>query len=130
MSPHLARGMKALSEGGTDGVDDVVHLFDRFNRNAKDVDWITELSKTGRWCIVSIDRFKKHHRAETEALRRGGHLVFVLEPQWSGQPYWAKAAHFVAWWPQVVKTADLVGPGMFSIPFAHRTGSKLKQMRL
>ena len=94
------------------------------------MEWITELSKTGRWCIVSIDRFKKQHRAETEALRRGGHLVFVLEPQWSGQPYWAKAAHFVAWWPQMIKTADLVSSGMFSIPFVHRTGSKLKQLRL
>jgi hypothetical protein len=125
----LARGLKALS-GVSNDVDDVVHLYDRFERDAKDVDWIGELSKSGRWCIVSSDHFKKHHRAEIEALRRGGHLVFVLEKQWSGQVYWSKAERFVAWWPQMIATAQLVDSGMLSVPFAHRTGAKFKPMRL
>lgn len=121
--------MKVLSEGEND-VDAVVHLFDDFERNAQDVHWITEISKAGRWCIISSDRFNKHHRAEREALRHGGHLIFVLEKQWSGQPYWVKAERFIVWWPQIIATSMLVDSGMFAVPFVHRTGTKFKPIRL
>ena len=63
-------------------------------------------------------------------MRRGGHLVFVLEKQWAGQPYWVKAQRLVTWWPQIVQTAGLVDDGMFSVPFAHRTGAKFKQIKM
>lgn len=128
MSPLLARGMKVLSEA--EDVDEVVHLHALFPRNAKDTHWIGELSKTGRWCIVSTDGFKKQHRAESEALRRGGHLVFILAPEWSGQPYWSKTAQLVAWWPQILQTAGLVSEGIFSVPFKHRTGAAFKQIKM
>lgn len=130
MSPHYASGIAGLCGSIKDEVERVVHLNDMFPRDAKDMEWIGELAKTGPWCIVSIDRFKKQHNAEREALRRGGHMVFVLEKQWSGQPYWAKAERLVSWWPQIVSAAQLQSAGMLSVPFTHRAGTKFKQIAL
>lgn len=130
LSPHFARGIAGLCGSVKDEVDRVTHLNDMFARDVQDIEWIGELSKTGPWCIVSIDRFRKNHNAEREALRKGGHLVFVLEKQWSGQPYWAKAERLVAWWPQVIAQARLQSAGMLGVPFAHRAGAKFKQINL
>lgn len=115
---------------GTFGDVEVVTLYDMFPKDIKDVDFIERLSQTGQWCIVSIDRFTKHHNAEREALRRGGHIVFVLEKQWSTQPYWIKAERLVKWWPQIVAQAKILESGMLSVPFAHRASAKFKQIRL
>ncbi|MEJ8852638.1 hypothetical protein [Variovorax rhizosphaerae] len=57
-------------------------------------------------------------------------MVFVLEKQWTGQPYWMKAERLVAWWPDMIATARLVDSGMMAVPFVHRTGAKFKPMRL
>lgn len=113
-----------------DDVEKVVHLTDLFESKVQDVDWIGELTRSGPWCIVSIDRFKKHHNAEREALRKGGHMVFVLEKQWSGQPFWAKAERLVGWWPHMVSRARIQAGGMLSVPFSHRTGAKFKPIGL
>jgi hypothetical protein len=130
LSPHFARGVDGLCGSVRDEIEQVVHLTDLFQSDAQDVDWIGELTKTGPWCIVSIDRFKKHHNAEREALRKGGHMVFVLEKQWSGQPFWSKAERLVGWWPQIVAQARLQAGGMLSVPFAHRSGAKFKPIKL
>ncbi|BEP60092.1 hypothetical protein GmRootV213_06460 [Variovorax sp. V213] len=103
MSPLLARGVKVLSEAEAEAEAEAEDVDEVVPRSATDTHWIGELSKTGRWCIVSTDGFKKQHRAESEALRRDGHLVFVLAPEWSGQPYWSKTAQLVTWWPQILR---------------------------
>ncbi|VTU26323.1 hypothetical protein SRS16CHR_03835 [Variovorax sp. SRS16] len=130
MSPHLALAIGELCKAAEDDVDVVTHLFDRYPRSAKDLDWIPDLALTGSWVVVSIDRFKKQHNAEREALRKGGHLVFVLEKEWSGRPFWEKAEHLIGWWPQIMKAARLQSSGMLSVPFSRRTGAKFKQLSL
>lgn len=110
------------------GVEDVIHLRDRFTANATDVEWITELAGDGPWYIISIDRFKKHHDAEREALRRAGHTVFVLDAQWSRHTYWLQCERLVRWWPTLVQSATLMTGGAFRVPWHYM--AKLMAIKL
>lgn len=128
LSPHLAHGMKALS-AATPGVDEVIHLSDRFPRDAPDVEWIGTLANDGPWYIVSIDRFKKQHGAEREAIRRAGHTVFVLDGQWSKHGFWLQTERFVRWWPQIVAYALLVSGGAYGVPWKHSPHAKFQAIK-
>ena len=101
-----------------------------FPRDIKDADYIDRLTAAGQWCIVSIDTFKKHPGAAREAIRRGGHTVFVLEAQWASQQYWAKAERLVKWWPQMVRQATMAERSMFSVSWKHSPSAKFKQITL
>lgn len=111
-------------------VSDVKHLIDLFPRNTPDVDWIEKLDESGPWCILSIDRFKKSHDAEREALRRSGHTIFVLDSQWARQGYWAQCERLVRWWPQILEQSRLVSAGAFRVPWSHSSSSKFQAIRL
>jgi hypothetical protein len=125
LSPHLAHGIRELSSQ-TAGVDAVLHLTDRFQRNAPDLTWIGDLSKDGPWYIISIDRFKKQHGAEREAIRRAGHTVFVLDGQWSKHGYWLQTERFIRWWPQIVDYSALVSGGGYKVPWHHSQSTKFQ----
>lgn len=129
LSPHMARGLRELSRAQSD-IEEVAHLRDLFPRNASDVEWIEKLNATGPWCILSCDRFKKNHDAEREALRRSGHTVFVLDPQWAKQEYWLQCERLVRWWPQIIEQARLVAKGAFRVPWAHSSKSKFQGIKL
>lgn len=121
----MAHGIRELS-AITTGVEQVIHLTDRFERNAPDLTWIGALSTDGPWYIVSIDRFKKQHGAEREAIKRAGHTVFILDPQWSKQGFWMQSERLVRWWPQVVNYSSLVSGGAYRIPWQHSPSTKLQ----
>ncbi|MEY4564632.1 MAG: hypothetical protein RLZZ618_3909 [Pseudomonadota bacterium] len=125
LSPHLAHGVKELSTI-TPGVETVIHLTDRFARNAPDVEWLAALERDGPWYIVSIDRFAKQHGAEREAIRRAGHTVFALDGQWSKHGFWLQAERLVRWWPQLVAYSGLVSGGSYRVPWQHSPSSKLQ----
>lgn len=125
----MARGIREFS-GLVSDVEKVVHLRELFERNADDVAWISSLNETGPWCILSIDRFKKNHDAEREALRRSGHTIFVLDAQWSKQGYWLQCERLVRWWPQILDQARLVSQGAFQVPWQHSSGSKFRAIKL
>jgi hypothetical protein len=129
LSPHMARGIAAMSTIISD-VAEVRHLSDMFPRNTPDVEWIKTLDDTGPWCILSIDRFKKAHDAEREALRRSGHTVFVLDSQWAKQSYWLQCERLVRWWPQIIEQSRLVSAGAFRVPWAHSSGAKFQAIKL
>jgi len=129
LSPHLAHAVRELSNQLHD-VQTVVHLIDKFARNAPDLEWIPALSDDGPWCVVSVDRFKKYGAAEREALRRAGHTVFLLEPQWLKHAFWLQSERFVRWWPQIVAQARLVSGGAFIVPWATRSSAKFKAVKL
>jgi hypothetical protein len=124
LPPALAHAMAALSDVEV-GVESVVHLADLFSPATDDLVWIPGLHKHGAdWYIVSIDKFKKRRGAEREALRRAGHSVYALAPGWSSQPYWAKAAQLVHWWPQVLSHARLTRGGVYGVPWRHSSSKK------
>ncbi|HEX8404609.1 MAG TPA: hypothetical protein VF670_08325 [Duganella sp.] len=86
ISPHLAHGIRELS-AVTPKVEAVLHLTDRFARDAPDLKWIGDLCADGPWYIVSIDRFNKQHGP-------------------SGKPFAAPVTPFLSW--------TVNGPGMRS----------------
>ncbi len=124
LSPHLAHGIRELSATKPE-IKDVVHLTDRFNRNVPDLTWIGDLKQDGPWCIISIDRFKKQHGAERAAILRAGHIVFVLDGQWSKQGFWQQAERLVKWWPQIVLLAAQVRGGAYRVPWQYSPSTKL-----
>jgi hypothetical protein len=125
LSPYLAHGIRELS-AVTPQVEEVIHLSDRFARDAQDLTWIGDLANDGQWYIISIDRFKKQHGAEREAIRRAGHTVFILDAQWSRQGFWAQSERLVRWWPQVVTYSALVSGGAYRVPWQHSPAAKLQ----
>lgn len=124
LSAHLAHGIRELSKTNPE-IEHVDHLSDLFPRNAADVIWIGELSKTGPWYVISIDKFKKQRGAEREAIKRAGHTVFVLDPQWSTHSYWLQAERLVKWWPQIVNYSKIASGGTYRIPWQHSSSAKL-----
>ena len=123
----MAHGIRELS-AVTPAVVKVIHLTDRFKGNAPDIEWIGNLTSDGPWYIVSIDRFKKQHGAEREAIRRAGHTVFILDSQWSKYAFWAQTERLVRWWPQIVDYADRVSGGAYRVPWQHSPGAKFKAL--
>lgn len=107
----------------------VVHLTDLFAPATPDLVWIKALGEeAGDWYIVSIDKFKKSRGAEREALRRAGHTVYVLDPQWSSQPFWQKSARMVLWWSTVLQHAKLTDGGVYRIPWKHSSTNKFTSL--
>lgn len=129
LSPNIAHAMRELSKSEID-VEEVIHLRDRFSRQADDIDWITALGEDGPWIIMSIDRFKKQNDAERAALRSAGHTVFVMDSQWTEHRYWLQAERLVRWWPQILAQARLVGTSAFRVPWHHNSKSKFTVIRL
>ena len=118
--------MRELSKQEQD-LAEVIHLRDRFPGNTEDVEWASKLAEDGPWCVLSSDAFRKNRDAEREALRRGGHTVFVLESQWTrNHKYWAQAAQLVAWWPRILAQSREVSGGVFAVPW--RATSKFRSM--
>lgn len=112
------------------GIDEVVHLAQKFPRNADDLVWIAGLENDGPWVVLSLDRLKKQGGAEREALRRAGHTVFLLERQWLDQTFWAQAERMVRWWPQIVAQAAMVEGGAFVVPWHHTSKAKFRAVKL
>jgi hypothetical protein len=125
LSPHLAHGIRGFSAIDS-GVESVIHLTDRFAGNAPDLTWIGELQLDGPWYIISIDRFKKQHGAEREAIRRAGHTVFILDHQWSRQRFWSQSERLVKWWPLVISHSARVNGGAYRIPWQHSPTAKFQ----
>lgn len=128
LSPHLAHAIRELCKAEID-VDEIVHLRDRFPANAKDQEWITELSQSGLWIVISQDAFTKND-FEREALRRSGLIVFVLDPQWSQHSHWPKAQNLVKWWPAIMGQSRLIRGGASYRVRWNFAGGKVEQIRI
>jgi len=123
LPPDLAHAIRELCSSEP-GVEEVIHLSDRFRRSTPDLEWIAALGQG--WYIISIDKFAKSRGQEREALRRVGHTVYVLDPQWSKHPFWLTSSRLVLWWPQVLEHARLTAGGGFRIPWQHSSAKKFQ----
>lgn len=127
LSPHLAAGVAEFSR--TDArVAQVVHLRSRFPANTPDEVWLPALAGEGGWSIISCDHFKKT-TAERELVRRHGLLVFVLDRQWAGKPFWEMSARFVEWWPTILGVAELTSKAAYRVPYKRQGQKTLEQIR-
>ena len=128
LSPHFARSFAALSVHEED-VQAVAHLRDAFPGNTPDTEWLAALSDGGdKWNVISGDKFKKDKRAEREAIRRAGHTVYVLDPQWSEKQYWDKAARLTLWWPLILAHARLTAGGVHRVQWRHTAHARFHTM--
>jgi hypothetical protein len=130
LSPHIAHAMRELSESLPEaGL--VMHLRDRWPAgNVADLEWIPALNADGPWAVLSLDRFAKQGGAEREALRQSGHMVFLLDRQWTKQTYWHQAERMVRWWPQIINQASIATGGAFIVPWHHNSRSKFRVVKL
>ena len=116
LSPRYAKSLDILSE--RDGKIKVVHLLDKFERDATDQLWMRTLAKESDWVIVSGDtRIIKSPELKAEWLK-SGLTAFFLEHRWMNEPYWGQVAHLVRVWPDILQQARLVEAGNgFQVPF-------------
>ena len=127
LSPLLAEAIAALSR--SDGrVKEVAHLRSRFAPNTPDEAWLAQLASEGRWCVVSIDQFRKTV-AERELTRRHGLSVFVLDKQWADKQFWDKSARLVAWWPTILDVAAATTKSAYRVPYRRQGQKALEQIR-
>lgn len=125
---QLAHGLAALSRNESH-VAQVVHLTDLFRPAEKDAVWIPSLAERGGpWYVISLDKFKKDHRAERHAIARAGLTVYVLDPQWGSHQYWLKAERIVLWWPHILQHALLSAGGVFRVPWARTAQTRFQSM--
>jgi len=128
LSPHLAHAIQELCRV-EDTVARVIHLRDRFARDAKDHDWIKELGEEGRWVVISQDAFRKND-IERKALRDSGLTTFVFHRQWAERQHWDKAQNLVKWWPAILDQSRRVkGGAAFRVPWRY-SGGKFEQIPL
>lgn len=127
LPPSLARGLAEFSKAES-GVDEVVHLRDKFTGNTPDELWMSQLLAEGGWVVISCDQFRKS-KAERELLRLRGLTVFVLDPQWATQPYWNLVARFVLWWPKILNVAKLTSKTAMRVPWRSTSKSTFEQIR-
>ena len=112
----MPAGLNELSRGEP-GVHEVWHLRDLFPGPTPDTVWLKGIADldAGPWFVISIDKFRKKAGAERLAIRRHGHVVYVLDPSWSKAGYWAKAANLVSWWEPLLAHARLTSGGVFRV---------------
>ncbi len=121
--------MRELS-GGELGVEQIIHLKDRFPPNAKDAEWISTLAAEGAWSVISQDRFRKND-LEREALRASGLIVFSLERGWAHHAYWDKAQNLVRWWPAILSQAERFrGGAALRVPWRFSGKGQFEQIRM
>lgn len=103
-------------------------LREKFRSDASDVEWISGLSREGRWLVISEDRRITRNRAEYVAFR-GSRLVGVfLASAVHKAPVVKKMERILAVWPALEALSETVeGGAMFELPIS---GTRLRQFRL
>ncbi len=113
LAPALARALQALFSGE----HEIVHLRDKFGPSVKDVDWITTLSREGRWIVISGDRRITKVKAEYTAFRNSRLIGFFMSPALKKSTTVKQMERILALWSSMVIVASAVGSGaMFELP--------------
>ena len=123
MSPHIARGLDKLFNGG----HRIVALKDHFKRaDLPDVEWIGRLGTEGGWCVVSEDVRIARNRIERDAFLTARLIGFFLAPAVRKAPLHIKTARLLVLWEPMQKVAESVESGLYEIPIG---GSRLKPLK-
>ena len=109
-----AQALHALSQ--KDG-HQVVHLSEKFRRNAPDEEWIPQLASEGDWILVSGDVQIYKNRTRRAVWKSAGLTRFFLKGNWQNQTLWVQAHWLVRWWPKIIEVAGAVKKGSaFAVP--------------
>jgi hypothetical protein len=111
LPPKLARAIDELVRG--DG-HRVVHLRDKFPRTIDDLSWLEELVAEGDWVVVTRDALNKvgsKGRPERQVFKEAGLTTFLFVKNWGQYRGWDLVWRFVRWWPEVMRTAEVIEAG-------------------
>lgn len=123
MSPALARAVRELFRDQ----HEIAILSEKFARHASDIEWITGLSREGRWLIISEDRRITRNHAEYSAFRNSKLVGIFLAKSVHKAPVVKKMERILAVWPALEHLAETVeGGAMFELPIS---GTRLRQMK-
>lgn len=123
LPPAMAKSLAALFVHQ----HQIIHLRDRFGPGVKDLDWIPELSKEGRWVVISGDRQITRVRAELQAFRNSRLVGFFLSRGLYKSRLIKQVERILALWDVIEQQAEIVqGGAMFELPM---TSSRLKQIK-
>lgn len=102
ISPYIADGLRSLA---TLQKYEIVHLREKFDGDADDVDWIPALAADGDWVIVSGDPRISRSPPEQQAWYESGLTAFFFASGFTEKRFWKQAEIVVRWWPRLVLQA-------------------------
>lgn len=122
LPPALARSLAAIFEGQ----HDVADIRDKFGRGARDLDWITALSREGGWIVLSGDRRITRNKAEQRVFRLSTLIGFFFAAGLQKAPLTKKVERLMVLWATIEKQAGIVqGGAMFELQIK---SPRLKQL--
>jgi hypothetical protein len=101
MPPKLAKTLNFLE--GDDGIT-VEHLKEKFPPNTPDIEWITKLSKEGKWFIITQDNQIRKRSLEKKAWRESHIPIIFLQKSWIKLNLWEMAWRLIKYWPDLKET--------------------------
>jgi len=101
MPPKLAKTLNFLE--GDDGIT-VEHLKEKFLPNTPDIEWITKLSKEGKWFIITQDNQIRKRSLEKKAWQESHIPIIFLQKSWIKLNLWEMAWRLIKYWPELKET--------------------------
>lgn len=102
-------------------------LREKFRPDISDVEWITELSKEGRWIVLSGDRRITRNRAEQAAFRSSRLIGIFMAPAVYKATVAKQAERILALWSHIeVLSNTVAGGAMFELQIKSQ---KLQQLK-
>lgn len=124
LPPALANALAVLFVG----THDVHHIRSYFGTGVKDVEWITQLSREGRWAVISGDRRITRVRAEYQAFRNSRLVGFFLSKGLYKAPLVKQMERLLVLWPHLEQSVAIVdGGAMFELQMS---SNRLRQIKL
>lgn len=94
MSTRLVRALREL----TPQEHKIVHLRDWFDETIKDDEWLAQLSKKGKWFVISADSRILRSPQNVEAWRESGLTLFVMHRAFAEHELIDQAISLLKWW--------------------------------
>lgn len=123
LPPAMAKALAALFIGQ----HEVIHLRQRFGSGVKDLEWISELSREGRWVVISGDRRITRVKAELRAFQNSRLIGFFLSKGLYKAKLIKQVERVLALWEVMEQQAAVMeGGAMFELPM---TTTRLRQIK-
>jgi hypothetical protein len=104
MPPKLAKTLNYLE--GDDGIT-IEHLKEKFPPNTPDIEWITKLSKEGKWFIITQDNQIRKKSPEKKAWQESHIPIIFLQKSWINLNLWEMAWRLIKYWPELKESINL-----------------------
>lgn len=89
----------------------IEHLVDRFDPDALDPYWLSEISVEPDLILVSADPAITSSKKEKEAWRSSGLTSFFLGGGFADRHRWTQVLEVVRYWPEILRLAHDARPG-------------------